>query len=141
MNKFSPRSRKFLIIPLLGIFAFGISVAQADRPPSRKPTAVEFKMLPPYCYAKMGTSRDDPIRAKWQQRLGRENFVHVHHYCVGLNELRRSRFESDEKRKKFFLRRSIANFDYVLQRWAPSFPLTLEASRHRETAQNAMAFL
>lgn len=51
-----------------------------------QPTALELKMLPSACIAKQ-TEDPEEVR-KWKTVLG-EAFVHLHHYCHGLNALNR----------------------------------------------------
>lgn len=71
----------------------------------------------------------------WGQRLGCESFLHIHHYCYGLNFMNKARFESDPKDKKYYLDNAINNFDYVITRWNPQFQLTSPAKSYKRQAQ------
>lgn len=122
---------------LLGLIALLLlpleSTAQAKRLPS-SPTDIEVAMLPPYCQARL--RGDAQSKDAWNKRLGRENFVHLHHYCNGLNYISRARAEMDAQTRNFYLQRAVAQFDYVLQRWAPSFPLYAEAQTNKMLVQS-----
>lgn len=100
------------------------------------PTDAEMAVLPQYCYARM---RDDPnAKRLWEQRMGRDQFVHVHHHCMALNFMSRASAEFDPKRRKVHLQRAVSNFNYVLKRWPESFPLTAEARNYRIQAESQL---
>lgn len=103
------------------------------------PTSVEMATLPQYCQARLenGTKR----REQWNQRIGPKNFIHLHHYCVGLNYLNRAKLDFDKKIKRRNLQTAIRGFDYVLQRWPRSFELTSEAQSHKAQAETMLKFL
>lgn len=108
-------------------------VAIAARKLPAEPTAAEFARLPPYCKARMGG--DAASRQHWQNQLGSEIFLHVHHFCMGMNEMSRARTASDNQERAYSLRGAINNFDYVLARWPASHPMTLQARRLKSQAE------
>lgn len=83
------------------------------------PSDAEIRLLPPFCQAKLGKGGADI----WVSRFGADNWLHMHHYCYALNFMNRARFEMDPNYRKHYLGSAINNFDYVLQRWKPGFPL------------------
>lgn len=90
-------------------------------------------ILPPYCmHTQLYRNRvdggtDESATRYWKAVMGERNFLHMHHYCWGLENVHRSTFKSRTKREREFeLERSIAQFDYVLQRVSPDFPLLPE---------------
>ena len=87
--------------------------------------------LPPYCRnAKTfrshipGTTAADIER--WRKVMG-DGFVHIHHYCQGLQLTHRALFESRTKEERNReLNFSIAEFDFVLARVDSTLPLLPE---------------
>jgi hypothetical protein len=121
---------KYWGLPLvlaLGIYCLP-SHAQEKR--SFSPTDSELMMLPPYCHAKL--KGDDSTKRQWASQMGAGIFVHLHHYCFGLNFMNRTMRAMDGKEKAFYATRAVTNFDYVIQRWPPSYPLTMEAKKYKE---------
>jgi uncharacterized protein YchJ len=98
------------------------------------PTDTELMMLPPYCHAKI--KGDANARKMWSSQMGADIFLHIHHYCYGLNFMNRHMLILDEKERSFLAARAISNFDYVIQRWPPSFPLTIEAQKYKAQMQS-----
>lgn len=96
-------------------------------------TDAELAMLPEYCQARLG--KNEVAYNTWKQRLGPSIFVHVHHYCFGLNFMSRANMEFDPKKKKHILKQAIRNFDYVLARWPSEFSLTPSATVYRQQAE------
>lgn len=84
-------------------------------------TPAEIAMLPPYCDARIG-SRSPETVAYWQARLGRENWIHMHHYCGGLVSLNRY-YRQTGASKAGSLRNALWEFNYVLDHTGPGFPM------------------
>jgi hypothetical protein len=101
--------------------------------PSGRPTAAELPALPAYCQARFGT--DEAARKAYSQKLGPKHYQHIHHHCIGLNLLNRSRVTFDKKLRKYYLQDAVRQFNYVLERWPQGFPLTAEAVRGKGTAE------
>lgn len=126
-----------MILMAAGAFLpLGISAQQAGS--GMRPTDSELMALPPYCQARI--RGDDSARKVWAQRIGPKNFSHLHHYCFGLNYMNRalSEFDTDERRRIY--RRAVQQFDYVLKRWPPDFPLTSEALLQKQQAEAMQAY-
>ena len=64
-------------------------------------TGAELAMLPEYCQARLG--KNELARENWSQRMGAKIFVHVHHYCFGMNFMSQAGREFDPKKKKYLL--------------------------------------
>lgn len=120
------------VIILAGVMAAGN--AHAVKPFA--PTAREIKMLPSYCAARLG--EDKNAQKLWRERLGRNIYDHIHHYCFGLNFMNRARFETSPQDRKHYLNNAINNFDYVIARWDPGFQLTVSAKNYKAQAQSML---
>lgn len=116
----------FFMLFLLSSYCINL---QAELPPER-PTDAELALLPPYCHARI--KGNDNARKLWQQRMGREGFLHMHHYCFGLNDLNRANMTFNDKNlRSYLINRGIGNFNYVLQHWPPDFPLRNQAQLYK----------
>jgi hypothetical protein len=96
-------------------------------------TEAELAVLPPYCQARLAGNAE--ARKLWGQRMGRENFSHLHHFCHGLKLMNRARFTFDKRQRNYNLQQAIGEFGYVLKRWPTNFPLTMEAQNHKMQAE------
>jgi tetratricopeptide (TPR) repeat protein len=86
------------------------------------PTDEEFQSLPDYCRVKMKTDWNGPEVRDWVSRVGKD-FVHVHHYCAGMNFANRSfRLRSPQDRK-YFRGKAYTNYEYMITHADPSFGL------------------
>lgn len=81
-------------------------------------TESEFALLPPYCKAKMGPGNGLKVPEaeiqKWKQALG-PGFMHVHHFCAGLNSLNSTSVAA--------LRVVLKEFEYSQKHSPKDFPL------------------
>jgi len=101
--------------------------------PSGRPTPEELTMLPDYCQARFG--KDEQLKKAFAQQLGRSEFLHIHHHCIGLNLLNRAKVTLDKRLLRYTLQQAIGEFGYVLNRWPDDFPLTDEARRGKQSAE------
>ena len=93
---------------------------------------VTVARLPPYC-RNAATYRDriaggnNPAEIeRWLKVMGR-GFIHIHHYCQGLQLTSFALFESKSKEdRNHALRLSIGEFDYVIARVDSTFSLLPE---------------
>jgi tetratricopeptide (TPR) repeat protein len=92
-----------------------------------------FAMLPPYCkytqvYQQTVPGGSDPTQIeRWKGVMGANNFLHMHHYCWGLeNTSRALYFSSSRQDRDHQLAQSVNEFDYVVARVAPDFALLPE---------------
>lgn len=116
--------RALILVALLVGIATNEVEAKKELPPPR-PNAQELALLPEACNARLNGSPE--IRAAWEQRIGRDNFLHLHHYCFGLNYINRAKITFDKPLKRYFLQAAGNNFDYVLEHWPADSPLRPEA--------------
>jgi len=124
-----------------GLAVVLVVVAAAPRTASAgqepwKPTAAELRSLPRYCQDRFryGASRKHPVIARWYAVFGND-FVHIHHYCAGVNFLNRARGSfGDPKRRAFNYQRAAANLGYIIDRVSRRFPLLPAAYHHRGQA-------
>ena len=98
-------------------------------------TAEEMQTLPEYCRARYGN--DQVLKARWDQQMGTKHFLHVHHYCSGLNFMRRAGMATDSQKRRIRLQTASNEFDYVLRNWPPDFYLYAPAKQQKALA-NAM---
>ena len=87
---------------------------------SQRLTSAELVLLPDYCSARM-EGHNSAAYQSWSQRFGESNFLHIHHYCFGLNQLNRAKMEFEPHKQTSALNRAIREFDYVLKH----FPVDL----------------
>jgi len=90
----------------------------------------EVARLPAYCVAKIGALRNDPAQvAHWDQVMGHDKFVHIHHYCNGMGFLNRARlaFGADRGNRARYLQRASGDFMYVINAWPKDFSLQADA--------------
>ncbi len=93
-------------------------------------TESEFAKLPPICKARM---QETKARRKdnnsnyylWRKRLG-SDFIHVHHYCAGLNILNKSWGVTDSKNRDSMLKSAIGEISYTQKHTSPKFFLQSE---------------
>lgn len=95
-----------------------------------KPGPAEMAALPPYCAARFNEGTE--AFKTWRSSMG-SDFIHVHHYCAGLNFLNRARGMSSSKTRGV-LGAAVGEFDYVLKHAAPEFPLRAEILMNRGIA-------
>jgi tetratricopeptide (TPR) repeat protein len=95
--------------------------------------AKQLAMLPPYCkYTQVFRENvpggnDVQQIERWANALGAGNFLHLHHYCAGLENTNRALYFSSTKLDRDReLRTSLNEFDYVLARVTPDFALLPE---------------
>lgn len=119
----------------------------------------ELVFLPPYCAPKVkmvsnmrklqrGVNSPE-LRAElqrevdsaklWAKRMG-NNFMHLHHFCYGLNDMNKVANTHDKLKRRALLRDAINQFTYVLDRWPPDFPLWQEANMGRMRAQMMLKY-
>jgi len=108
------------------------AVAFAFALPAHAWTDAELSMLPPYCAARI---RDNNPQAaqQWSAQFGRENWVHIHHYCGGLNALNKYYSQNAYERGRS-LTGAVWEFDYVLKYTQPDFYLRADFHYNRGRA-------
>lgn len=101
-----------------------------------KPSPAEMATLPSYCAARF----DEKSAAfkTWRDSMG-SDFMHVHHYCAGLNFVNRARgMGSSSKDRRGTLEAALRNFDYMLAHTQPDFSLRPEILMNRGIALSMM---
>jgi len=95
-------------------------------------------MLPPYCkytqlYRQSIPGANDPQQVeRWGAAMGQENFIHMHHYCMGLEAANRALYFSSTKvDRDHELTTAVREFDYVVERVSPEFALLPEILTRR----------
>ena len=114
-------------IALLGALASSSAVAQRQYDPKL------LAMLPPYCkylqvYRENVPGGNDPAQIeRWTRILGPQNYLHLHHYCWGLEDTSKGLYFSTNSRERTFeFAEAVREFDYVLARVTPDFALLPE---------------
>ena len=125
---------RMLLITLLITLQAGTAQAQRKGYLPESPTANELKALPPYCQARM--KGDASAKKSWEQQMGPAIFMHVHHYCAGMNYMNRSRVEMDPRKRNYYLDRASANFNYVINAWPAGHPMTAQAKKWKMQADS-----
>ena len=83
------------------------------------PTDAEIQNLPAFCVARL---KGGPEAVIWRQTLGKD-FIHVHHYCNGLNHINRYYRAKREQDKRHFLSVAEGNLRYMVTNAEPTFSL------------------
>ena len=112
-------TKTFLLPAALVASLFSSPSAQAG------PLGPEAAMLPPYCAPRMADDYSSASAKEWIDRFTMENYVHMHHYCIGLMELNRA-YGKGRSRGAGDVASSIQNIDYVIKGTAPDFILQPE---------------
>jgi hypothetical protein len=97
----------------------------------------DLASLPRVCYVRLKGTPDE--QRNWEQKLGPEIFMHVHHHCFGLYDMNRAKmgFDLDKDQKRALYRDAVGQFGYVLDRWPKDSPLYKEAERYQQEARAA----
>jgi len=105
------------IILVLGV---GLTVSASAYDPSW-PGPKDFPFLPPWCKARLAPSNKAEVDL-WYARMGGDKaWSHSHHYCAGLNFLRRAGQPQREKSDRpNLLQQAINEFDYMIQHAEPN---------------------
>lgn len=105
---------------------FALPAAQA----SWAPTATEMAALPAYCAARFNEGSD--AFKTWRATMGGD-FIHVHHYCAGINFINRS-YGMQGKDRQGTLGAAVQQFDYMLRHTSPDFHMRAEFLMNRGVA-------
>lgn len=100
-----------------------------------RPSDTEMSRLPAYCKARF--AEGSPEFASWRNTLG-QDFIHVHHYCAGLNFINRSFGITSKNDREGTLIAAVREIDYVLKHSSPSFSLIPEMYMYRGIANSLM---
>lgn len=84
-------------------------------------TDQDFAMLPPYCAARSGRTPKE-YADQWERRIGHD-WIHLHHYCSGLNSINHATISIDKKETQKLLKHAISAFDYVLTHGSKNNPI------------------
>jgi len=116
----------------LAIYSLGASLtfvgsAHAEWLPSDS----EMALLPPYCAARF--NEKSPAFSAWKETLG-PDFIHIHHYCAGLNFVARAYRQISADGRKGTLGAAIREMDYVLEHAQQGFTLRPDILMNRAIA-------
>lgn len=90
------------------------------------PSQKEIATLPPYCKALLVGGAGSPEYSMWAAKLG-NGFGHTHHYCVGLNFVRRAMLTKESGSDKYNLgQQALIEFNYVISNAPPTYILMPE---------------
>jgi hypothetical protein len=111
----------------------GLQLATA-REYSVYPTEHEYATLPPYCREKI--EKKNPAENKmWSDRFGANTWLHMHHYCQGLNDINRYYLENDRTRRNDLLFSAVNQFDYMVGHLPTDSILLADVYQNRGHAQ------
>ncbi|HOW46402.1 MAG TPA: hypothetical protein P5163_00390 [Rubrivivax sp.] len=128
------RSRLASASLLAGLCLVHVAVSAQQFP--HMPTPSEIAVMPEYCQAKMGTNA--ALSDAWRLRMGPDKYMHLHHYCHGLNAMNRLPMAADKQTRRDLLQRAIQEFDYVIRNWPADFALTIDAKNKRAMAESRL---
>lgn len=101
------------------LILFSIAPAHSQWNPGG--TESEQALLPRFCVVKL---RDDNASAEARtfiRQFGFDNWLHLHHYCYGLNAVNRSLKAGNLRDRDAQLRLAVAEYGYVLRNARPDF--------------------
>lgn len=101
-----------------------------------KPTAAELGALPAFCGPRAqpyGNDADHPEVKPWLPVYG-PDWIHLHHYCAGLNFINQSYRSANKLEKDGTLRSAVRELDYTLKNCRPGTQLYAEILLARGTA-------
>jgi len=99
------------------------------------PSQTEMAALPGYCAAKFSEGKNPESAKVWRASIGGD-FMHIHHYCAGLNFLNRARGMASGNDKRGTLGAAMGNFNYMLDNASPGFYLRPEILMNRGITQS-----
>jgi hypothetical protein len=125
----------------LGLLALGLAACLAagdleaakgssDKRLPFKPSTEELMQLPDFCQAKL--AGDKEVQREWARRMGKDIYMHLHHYCHGLVHVSRAQLAFGSKHKRHYQQTAIAQFNYVLRNWPADFELTADAKLQKD---------
>ena len=130
MNRLSILRR--LVPGALLLFVLGGSfLAQAQEKLHNIPIT-EVAMLPEYCQDRLNNQKN---KEKWQSVLGKNGWLHLHHYCYGLNHYYRAGTEIDFRKRGKHAQKGIGQFNYVLRHWPANLQLSQLAQMYKGQLQ------
>ena len=93
-------------------------------------TAADYAVLPEACRAKLrpDLEKDAQLQKAWSDKIGNNNYLHIHHYCFGLWDQYKARMAIDKSEKAGILRDCVRQFDYVLRFWSADSILRPDAA-------------
>lgn len=125
-----------LVFVILSIGCHGTALAYDPSWPGPK----DFPLLPPYCkpiVSQDAVSKEE--RKAWYPRLG-AGYGHAHHYCAGLNFLRRAgQPQQNKSDRPALLKQAINEFNYMVTHAEPDgFVLMPEVYVNRGRAHSGL---
>lgn len=121
-------TKNFTLIAFLSLVMFSSATVRAQIPKQELKygmTDMEISLLPDYCRARL--VGDAQAKDYWSKRIGNDKFIHLHHYCSGLNAFNQARTTIDRRTRAAKLEFAVHEFDYVLRAWPGDFALAKEA--------------
>lgn len=109
------------------------AMAAKEKPPRERPSPEEIGSLPDYCQARF--AGDEGVVKEWSRRLGVKQWLHIHHFCIGINQVNRASLTQNKRLRAYLLQSASSQFGYVLARWPPDFVLTIEAQDRKSEAE------
>lgn len=90
-----------------------------------KPTSAELAVLPAFCAPRAqpyGNDSNHPEVKVWFGIYG-QDWIHMHHYCEGLNHINQSYRSANRREKERILAAAIGEFDYTIRNVRPNTKL------------------
>ena len=104
------------------VFAIICLLALNTQVSAQPATANELRVLPEYCSVKWDT-KDSTGQQRWSAVFGKKNWIHMHHWCIGLNSLIRAHKTFDDYQQGRFIQNVLGQFDYMEKRATPDWVL------------------
>lgn len=112
-------AQKLSLVVLLA--CYGSTLVFAQTAMQGYPRDDEIKMLPPLCLIKLRKEKSPEYQVA-QETYG-PDFMHVHHYCAGINFINRYYRATSSQDKRFVLQEAMGNLSYMVKHAQPDFVL------------------
>ncbi|CAG9932779.1 tetratricopeptide repeat protein [Candidatus Nitrotoga arctica] len=110
------------ILVVLGLLA----VNQVSAVAPYKATAAELSVLPLFCQTKLSATSSAADHALYSGKIG-PDWLHIHHYCFGLNFINRyKRSFGNKTDQAFYFQSAMSEFEYIFGHSSPTFWLRPE---------------
>jgi len=119
-----------------GLFLLVAVLLSTTEVEARASSSADFAALPKYCYARMRGSEAE--KQVWKSRFGHGSYIHLHHYCHGLDNLNKANRSADRKVRELMLTKAIKQFNYIGKHAPQSFVLMPENYYNRGKAMKRL---
>lgn len=101
------------------------------------PSDAELSNLPAFCTARLKSGIGSPDYRMWENQLGKD-FMHTHHYCLGINFINRYYRSRTQQDKRLNLNNAMGNLSYMVTHADPAYSLMPDVYQNRGLVYSLM---